>query len=124
MAEPDPKLQKIVEKLKGKKAKQKKLDTEPAGTKGSALPAKLRATLEAAFETDLSKVRVHTGGNAAECAKSINADAFTQGTDIFLAKPSDGSNLGLLAHELTHVIQQNGGSMPRSAKGGKVLVSK
>ncbi|MEX0971558.1 MAG: DUF4157 domain-containing protein [Paracoccaceae bacterium] len=124
MADPDPKLQKIVDKLKGKKAKLKPLDTEPAGTKGSALPPKLRATLEAAFDTDLSKVRVHTGGNAADCAKSINAAAFTQGSDIYFAKPSDGSNLNLLAHELTHVIQQNGGSMPRAAKKGKALVSK
>lgn len=124
MADPDPKLQKKIEKLKGKKAKLKKLDTEPAGTKGSALPPKVRATLEAAFETDLSKVRVHTGGNAADCAKSLNAKAFAIGQNVFFGNPSDASKDWVLAYELTHVIQQNGGSMPKTAKPGKALVSK
>lgn len=124
MADPDPKIQKIIDKLKGKKAKKKKLKDEPTGTTESTLPPKVRATLEAHFATDLTKVRVHTGGNAADCAKSIGARAFTYGKHIYLSKGSDASDPKLLAHELTHVLQQNNGVMPKTANGGKVFVSK
>lgn len=124
MADPDPKITKVIEKLKGKKAKVKKISAAPENTKASGLPPKLKASLEAAFDTDFSKVRIHTGGNAPDLAKELGAQAFTIGSDIFLAKSSSSSNHQLLAHELTHVVQQNSGKVPRSTPNGKALVSK
>jgi len=102
----DPKLAKIAEK-KGKsppKADAKALKDYKG--KGAALPHK--ADLEAAFEADLSKVRVHTGDEAAKLCKEMGARAFVRGADIFFEKPGDAKNKELLAHELTHVVQQGG----------------
>lgn len=116
-------LKKVTDKLKGKKAKVKKLPVEPSGTKAAKLPAKLADSMKEVFETDFSKVRVHTGGNAADLAKSLKAQAFTQGPNIYLAKSGDAANMKLLAHELTHVVQQSGGRIPK-AKPGKAMTSK
>jgi hypothetical protein len=59
---------------------------------------------------DLSGVRVHTGPEAAEAAQSVNARAFTVGRDIVFGTgqyaPQSRDGLWLLAHELTHVLQQ------------------
>jgi len=122
MAE-DP-IKKITAKLKGKKAKAKPLKTEPSGTKATKLPKDIAKGMEEAFGTDLSKVRVHVGGNAAEMCKELGAKAFAMGNDIFLAKPGDAKNSKFLAHELSHVVQQGGGKKMPKAKKGKVLVSK
>ncbi len=71
-----------------------------------------RAFFEPRFGYDFSGVRVHTDANAAESAMSVNAQAYTVGRDIVFGKEkySPGSSDGkkLLAHELTHIIQQNG----------------
>jgi hypothetical protein len=79
---------------------------------GSPLPKATRAFFEPRFGVDLSLVRVHTGSQAAETAKSINARAFTVGNNIAFGggQYAPGSNEGrkLLAHELTHVVQQSG----------------
>jgi len=65
------------------------------------------------FDTDFSPVRVHTGANAEGLNRSLNAKAFTTGNDIFFGKgqynPQSTSGQELIAHELTHVVQQNGG---------------
>lgn len=117
-------VKKITDKLQGKKAKVKPLKTEPEGTKAAKLPKEVSKGLEDAFGADLSKVRVHTGGNATEMCKELGAKAFAQGNHIYLSKAGDAKNTKLLAHELTHVIQQGGGKkMPKEQKG-KVLVSK
>lgn len=116
-------IKKIAERLKGKKAKVKKLDKEPAGTKAKKLPKDVQAGLEEALGAKLDKVRVHTGGNAAELAKSLGAKAFTQGTDIYFAKPGDAKDAKLLAHELTHVVQQGNGRVQK-AQPGKALTTK
>ena len=77
---------------------------------GSPLPKTTRAFFEPRFGVDFSGVRVHTGSQAAETAKSINARAFTVGRNIafggghFAPESQDGQRL--LAHELTHTIQQ------------------
>lgn len=80
---------------------------------GAPLPAGLRAEMEHGFGVDLSQVRVHTGPRAAALNRSVQAEAFTTGADIFLGgtglhgdSPSDRR---LLAHELTHVVQQAAG---------------
>jgi hypothetical protein len=79
---------------------------------GSPLPAATRAFFEPRFGTDFSNVRVHTGGDAAGTASSISAKAFTVGRDIAFAAgqyaPHSDEGQHLLAHELTHVVQQAG----------------
>ena len=77
---------------------------------GSLLPQGTRSFMENAFSTDFSKVKIHTGGQAYEMSKSINAKAFTYGNDIYFNEgqydPESSDGRYLLGHELTHVIQQ------------------
>ncbi len=111
-------------KVQGKKAKTKRLKTEPKDTTAKPLDRKIRGALEETLKADLKKVRIHTGGNVEQVARELRAKAFTIGNDIYLAKPGDAKNVKLLAHEVIHVMQQStGGKMPK-AKKGKVLVSK
>lgn len=117
-------IKKITEKLKGKKAKTKTLKTPPEGTKGVKLAPKIAKSLGEALGADLSKVKVHTGGNAADICKELGAKAFSVGNNIFLGKPGDAKNKNLLAHELTHVVQQAGGKGMAKEQKGKALVSK
>ncbi|MBY6057626.1 DUF4157 domain-containing protein [Leisingera daeponensis] len=113
-----------VEALGGKKAKRKKLKTEPEGTKGKKLPGDVRKGLEAHFsKAKLAKVQVHSGGNAKDVCKELKAKAFTYGNDIYFMKPGDAKNPELLVHELAHVLQQGKGRMPK-AKDGVALTSK
>ena len=69
--------------------------------------------MEGAFGTDLSDVRIHSDGNAAALSRDLNAKAFTTGKDVFFGAgeydPSSRSGQEVLAHELTHTIQQSGG---------------
>jgi len=80
---------------------------------GSPLPAGTRTYMEPRFGTDFGGVRVHTGAEADQLSRSIQAQAFTHGSDIYLGagRYDPGSDQGrrLLAHELTHVVQQTGG---------------
>lgn len=119
----DDKIKKALEDAEGKKAKEKSIETAPEGTKGKPLDKDVKAALEEQFGANLSKVRVHTGGNAADIAKELGAKAFTIGNDIFFAKPGDAKNPETLAHELAHVLQSKGGKMP-AEKDGKALTSK
>lgn len=77
---------------------------------GSALPTATRAFFEPRFGADFSDVRVHTSTRAEEAAQSINAKAFTLGRDIAFNRgqyvPESNEGRKLLAHELTHVVQQ------------------
>ena len=77
---------------------------------GSPLPSDVRARLEPAFGADFSGIRAHEGTQAAELNNRIQARAFTTGSDIFfrdgIPDASTTSGQHLLAHELTHTIQQ------------------
>ena len=77
---------------------------------GAPLPASERSFFEPRFGRDLSGVRIHSGGKADEASRSINARAFTLGSDITFARgeyrPGTGQGRRLLAHELTHTVQQ------------------
>lgn len=79
---------------------------------GQPLPASTRAQLEPRFGADFSQVRVHTGEAGARAAQALRARAFTSGNDIIFGKgeyaPQSQQGRALLAHELTHVIQQRG----------------
>jgi hypothetical protein len=90
--------------------------------RGSQLPGDVRQNMEERFGMDFSSVRVHTGGESSQLNRQLSAQAFTQGQDIYMGegKYDPGSNQGkkLLAHELTHVVQQTGkGSVQRKGKG-------
>ena len=80
---------------------------------GSPLSDEARSFMEPRFGTDFSGVRVHTDSSAVQMNQDIQAQAFTHGQDIYFnsGKYSPDTNEGksLLAHELTHVVQQRGG---------------
>jgi hypothetical protein len=84
---------------------------------GSPLPASTREFFEPRFDADFSSVRVHTDSKAAQTASAINARAFTVGRAIaFNAgqfSPDSHAGQHLLAHELTHVVQQSGSGSVR-----------
>ena len=86
-----------------------------AGQGGEPLSAPLRDFFEPRFGQDLSGVRVHTGAAAEEGARAVQARAYTLGTDIVFGAgefaPHSDSGRHLLAHELTHVLQQQGAPM-------------
>jgi Domain of unknown function (DUF4157) len=80
---------------------------------GQPLAESIRTPMEQAFGTDFSGVRVHTDERSDRLNRSVGARAFTTGQDVFFKQGeySSGSRGGqeLLAHELTHVVQQNSG---------------
>ncbi len=80
---------------------------------GSPLPGATRARMEAVIGADFSGVRVHAGPEAASRASALNARAFTAGRDVVFGageyRPGTSSGDRLLAHELTHVVQQGRG---------------
>ncbi|QWW71203.1 DUF4157 domain-containing protein [Rhizobium sp. WYJ-E13] len=89
----------------------------PAGG-GAPLPASVRSFMEPRFGANFGNVRIHTGNAAAEQSASLNAHAFTVGQHVFFGRnqfqPESSSGRELIAHELTHTIQQ-GAAVQRSA---------
>ncbi|MBV8686495.1 MAG: DUF4157 domain-containing protein [Alphaproteobacteria bacterium] len=81
---------------------------------GQPLPGDVLSYMEPRFGRDLSGVRVHDGARAGDLAGAVHAKAFTIGQDIFFGpgqyQPSTTPGRSLLAHELTHTVQQSGGS--------------
>ena len=79
---------------------------------GHSMDNSTQIFMEGRFGTEFSNVRVHTDSNAQQLSKELNAQAFTVGNDVFFneGKYNPNSNTGkhLLAHELTHTIQQKG----------------
>jgi hypothetical protein len=71
----------------------------------------------AAFSANFGDVRVHTNDKASRLNESLNSRAFTTGKDVFFRqgeyRPGSSAGRELLAHELTHVVQQGGGSVQR-----------
>jgi hypothetical protein len=80
-----------------------------APTGGRPLPPDVQAKMEDSFRSDFSNVRVHEGPQA----DAINAQAYTQGNHIVFAQrqfdPHTRNGQTVLAHELTHVVQQRAG---------------
>lgn len=100
---------------------------EAAGSGGQPLATATRQAMEAHFGADLGAVRTHTGPQAAGLARSLGANAFTEGRHIFFGAGRTPGHDALTAHELAHVLQQGGGAAGGSAgplsatAGGPVL---
>ncbi|MEO0987544.1 MAG: DUF4157 domain-containing protein [Cyanobacteria bacterium J06639_14] len=80
---------------------------------GSPLPAATRSRIEPHVGANLSGVRIHSGPSAHKATASLNARAFTHGNHIFLNRAESSSNLSLMAHESTHVVQQGAAPVQR-----------
>lgn len=84
--------------------------------KGNALPPKAMHEMNSSFGFDFSNVRLHNDSEAVTMNKELQAQAFTHGTDIYFNEgkfdPDSAQGKFLLAHELTHVIQQKGELSP------------
>jgi hypothetical protein len=85
---------------------------------GSALDTGTRSSMESNFGTSFEDVRVHHNSESDTLNRRLTAKAFTTGSDIFLRSDSSPSDSRLLAHELTHVVQQR--SMGGSGSGMSV----
>jgi len=79
---------------------------------GHSLDSQVQGKMESAFGANFGGVRVHTDSEADSLNRSLEARAFTTGQDIYFRqgeyRPESSHGRELLAHELTHVVQQNG----------------
>ncbi len=94
--------------------------------KGQPLPDSLRAFFEPRFGYDFNPVRVHVGHGPAELARTLSARAFTFGRNVVFGSgqyaPNTEQGKRLIAHELTHVVQQRGGPYSGPANSGMTPV--
>ena len=94
---------------------------------GSNLDGGVQRRLESGLGADLSQVRVHTDHEADHLARSVDAVAFTTGSDIFFRagtyNPGTPEGLHLLAHEATHTVQQAAGPVAGTPAAGGVAIS-
>ncbi len=85
---------------------------------GSSMDDNTKSSMESGFGSDFSDVRVHTDNQAVQMNQQLGAKAFTHGNDIYFNEgqynPGSTSGQHLLAHELTHTVQQGGGDVKRS----------
>lgn len=92
---------------------------QAAASGGMPLAAELRAYFEPRFGQDFSHVRVHADAAAATAARSVQAQAYTVGSDVVFGSgqyaPATAQGRRLIAHELTHVVQQGAGAAARGA---------
>lgn len=90
---------------------------EQARGGGQPLHDGVRSSMEGAFGADFSGVNVHTGPQADALNRSLNARAFTTGSDIFFGQgqynPGSSGGQELIAHELTHTVQQGAAGVQR-----------
>jgi len=96
-------------------AVERSIDTARGSGHGMDHPTRNR--METAFGADFSGVRIHADTRADSLSQSLSARAFTTGRDVFFRQgeynPGTSSGRELLAHELTHVVQQNGDGIQR-----------
>ena len=96
------------------------LESSIQGARGGGQPlaADLQRSMGQSMGADFSGVKVHTDSQSDQLNQSIQAKAFTTGQDVFFRQgayePSSRGGQELIAHELTHVVQQNGGTVQRS----------
>ncbi len=108
--------------------------TAPAGVHqvlnapGRPLPMETRAFFEPRFDHDFSRVRVHADGAAQQSARDVYAHAYTVGHHIVFGtgkfSPSTAEGARLLAHELTHVVQQSRTNKPHDGTASPRLLQR
>ena len=120
----DKKAQKKEEKKEEKKTVQAKLkesnsvnegiesDLNSSKGGGSAMDKNTKQEMESGFGADFSSVNIHTDSKAVQMSEELGAQAFTHGNDVYFNKgkynPDSKEGKHLLAHELTHTVQQTG----------------
>jgi hypothetical protein len=114
-------VQRLIESRFGRSAQEDSNEVPGPGTivnaaldsPGEALDPATRTLMESSFGSDFAGVRVHTDELGAESAAAVRAHAYTSGNDIVFAQgryaPGTPEGQRLLAHELTHVVQQASG---------------
>jgi hypothetical protein len=94
---------------------------------GSTLDKGVRSEMEAKLGHDFSDVKIHTDSGAAKAATSVQAKAFTTGNEIVFNsgnyQPDTSEGKHMLAHELTHVVQQRSGPVAGTSRGDGTKVS-
>jgi Domain of unknown function (DUF4157) len=94
---------------------------------GRPLEQDVRGDMEARLGHDFGDVRVHDDSAAHASAKSVNAHAYTVGSDVVFQRdkydPSSAGGRVMLAHELTHVVQQRSGPVDGTTAAGGIKVS-
>src|SRR3984893_3142932 len=94
---------------------------------GSPLDSPTRSFMEDRIGADFSDVRIHTGTKADQSARSINAQAYTVGSDVVFQSgkyaPDTDPGRHMLAHELTHVVQQRSGPVAGTPAPGGIQIS-
>src|SRR5664279_3002216 len=94
---------------------------------GSPLAPDVKGEMESRLGHDFSDVRVHNDSQAHESARSVNAHAYTVGSNVVFQRdkfdPSSSEGKTTLAHELTHVVQQRSGPVDGTSAGGGIKVS-
>ncbi|MCH7653865.1 MAG: DUF4157 domain-containing protein, partial [Chloroflexi bacterium] len=92
-------------------------DINAARGRGQSIPDTLRESMESSFGADFGGVRLHSDATSDSLNENLNSRAFTVGQDIFVRRQDAGLTSAegkeLLAHELTHVVQQNGPTVRR-----------
>ncbi|NEO86556.1 MAG: DUF4157 domain-containing protein [Spirulina sp. SIO3F2] len=92
--------------------------------KGQPLAESIRQPMENVFGANFGSVRIHTDNTADQLNQSIQAKAFTTGQDVFFRQgayaPESKGGQELLAHELTHVVQQSGNNGSDCMKSGLI----
>ncbi|MBL4663574.1 MAG: DUF4157 domain-containing protein [Flavobacteriaceae bacterium] len=84
---------------------------------GSPMSGDTKNSMESGFGTDFSNVRIHNDGNSVQMNQELGSQAFASGSDIYFNKgkynPSSKEGKHLLAHELTHTVQQGASVQPK-----------
>src|SRR5438445_9541747 len=98
------------------------------GSGGAPLDKDTRGLMESRLGADFSDVRVHTDAKASESAQSVQAHAYTVGSDVVFQsgkyEPESDSGKRMLAHELTHVVQQRSGPVDGTPAPGGIQISR
>lgn len=94
---------------------------------GAPLDRDTRSDMESRLGHDFGDVRIHTDSRAHESATAVNAHAYTVGSNVVFQRdkydPSSTEGRTMLAHELTHVVQQRSGPVDGTPAGGGIQVS-
>lgn len=94
---------------------------------GSPLAPEVQREMQTRLGHDFSDVRVHTDSRASDSARSVQAHAYTVGSNVVFQRdawdPTSAAGKTMLAHELTHVVQQRSGPVDGTSTGGGIKVS-